>query len=1181
MFYQTVVASTLFYAVVCWGGSIKKKDASRLDKLVSKAGSIVGMELDSLTSVAERRALSRLLSIMENPLHPLNSIISRQKSSFSDRLLSLSCSTDRLRRSFFFLFFSRMHLAIWTYGILILTSEAAKYTSRCRYPIQHRVDRSNTNLTRVPSSLPPDTQYLDLSHNNISMIESGDMIGLPKLCVLKLSHNGLMRISSSTFLNNTELQVLDLSYNALDIIPDLGSPMIKILDLSGNLYENYTLGSSFKKMTSLQFLALGSHKARFIKTSDFLPLSHGNLKHLYLGDGIDLVQYENGSIAQLVNLKEITLVMSFCEKFHFFGAILRDLDETGCQQINLVKFLPEQCNVSVDPFVELKNKRALANLIFLDTWFNSSVMSKLLWNVAQSPLQMINFSNITFSQDSPDGVQFNGVPGFNQTSLRMLIIENVLHYQYNYPKFNISVSFFYQLVYLKFSGTGMNIFPCDLISSLPALEVLDLSDNLLNEDGFWWSLCTFTHVFPSLKQLYLNNNRFINLASISKNAHVIKGLQVLSNNNLGNSLPNITHLYLTYMQLGDEAGLQLYEAGSFTQLPHLVEMTLIGPLCDKTGIFSSVLQDLDKINVQSLRLVKLIPKDCNVSTELFDILKDLKSLKNLSFIDCWFNSSVMTKLVFYVVQSPVQILTLSNMTYFEDTPEGLQFHGVPGFNQTIKLKGLVIENVLHYQYSFPVFNMNVSYIFQLVYLKFSGTGMSILPCNLISSLPSMEILDVSNNLLTNYGFWWFRCPHIHMFPALKHLNLNRNRFQNLDFISEKIQLIKHIETLDLSFNSLLLGGKCTWPSTLTRISLSNNNLGNSVFSCLSPYFRSVNLTKTGITTIPYEVLSQMPNLTHLYLSSNSISTLPDNLLVPLLQVFHVDLNAINVIGSSALKRMPHLKELNAANNPFSCKCELYWFVVTFDQSRLLQWPWEYTCQYPPDMVGKYLIEYKPGKVGCETWIQAFIGVIFLLGISLAIGVPFYKFDGLWYLKMLWVWIRVKRRSSKETERLGNANFLYHAFISYSQHDFLWVENYLVPNLEKAGLKICIHQRDFVPGDWIIDNIINCVENSYKTLFVLSKNFVKSEWCNYELFFAQHRALSIKQDSLVFILLEPIPSDSLPKKFLKLRTLLQKQTYLEWPGEGRKKQVFWASLKRMLQQDNQHISLNICWGFIHK
>lgn len=99
MFYRSVVESALFFVVACWGGSIKKKDASRLNKLVKKAGSVVGKVLESLTSVAERRALSRLRSIMENPEHPLHSTIQRQRSSFSDRLLSMQCSSDRMKRS--------------------------------------------------------------------------------------------------------------------------------------------------------------------------------------------------------------------------------------------------------------------------------------------------------------------------------------------------------------------------------------------------------------------------------------------------------------------------------------------------------------------------------------------------------------------------------------------------------------------------------------------------------------------------------------------------------------------------------------------------------------------------------------------------------------------------------------------------------------------------------------------------------------------------------------------------------------------------------------------------------------------------------------------------------------------------------------------------------------------------
>ena len=83
--------------VLCWEGSIKKRDASCPYKSLRKVGSVVGIELDILTSVAERQVRSRLLSIMNNPLH---CIISRHKSSFNDRQLSLFCSTDRLRSCF-------------------------------------------------------------------------------------------------------------------------------------------------------------------------------------------------------------------------------------------------------------------------------------------------------------------------------------------------------------------------------------------------------------------------------------------------------------------------------------------------------------------------------------------------------------------------------------------------------------------------------------------------------------------------------------------------------------------------------------------------------------------------------------------------------------------------------------------------------------------------------------------------------------------------------------------------------------------------------------------------------------------------------------------------------------------------------------------------------------------------
>lgn len=66
MFYQSVIASVLCYTVVCWGSSRSKKDTSGLDRLIRRAGSVVGMKLDTLGTVADRRTLNKMLSILEN-----------------------------------------------------------------------------------------------------------------------------------------------------------------------------------------------------------------------------------------------------------------------------------------------------------------------------------------------------------------------------------------------------------------------------------------------------------------------------------------------------------------------------------------------------------------------------------------------------------------------------------------------------------------------------------------------------------------------------------------------------------------------------------------------------------------------------------------------------------------------------------------------------------------------------------------------------------------------------------------------------------------------------------------------------------------------------------------------------------------------------------------------------------
>ena len=100
MFYESVVAGAFLYAVVCWGSGLRVADANRLQKLINKASSIVGVELGSLEAVTERRMLTRLRAIRDSVSHPLHNVLANQLSTHSARYRQLTCTTDRHRKSF-------------------------------------------------------------------------------------------------------------------------------------------------------------------------------------------------------------------------------------------------------------------------------------------------------------------------------------------------------------------------------------------------------------------------------------------------------------------------------------------------------------------------------------------------------------------------------------------------------------------------------------------------------------------------------------------------------------------------------------------------------------------------------------------------------------------------------------------------------------------------------------------------------------------------------------------------------------------------------------------------------------------------------------------------------------------------------------------------------------------------
>jgi len=99
-------------------------------------------------------------------------------------------------------------------------------------------------------------------------------------------------------------------------------------------------------------------------------------------------------------------------------------------------------------------------------------------------------------------------------------------------------------------------------------------------------------------------------------------------------------------------------------------------------------------------------------------------------------------------------------------------------------------------------------------------------------------------------------------------------------------------------------------------------------------------------------------------------------------------------------------------------------------------------------------------------------------------------------------------------------FAYDVFISYSHADKEWVRRWLLPCLEDAGLRVCIDFRDFDIGVPSLVNMERAVENSHRTLLVLTPAWVESEWTDFEVLLTQTTDPAGRRRRLLPILLQP-------------------------------------------------------------
>ncbi|EEB09958.1 conserved hypothetical protein [Pediculus humanus corporis] len=480
---------------------------------------------------------------------------------------------------------------------------------------------------------------------------------------------------------------------------------------------------------------------------------------------------------------------------------------------------------------------------------------------------------------------------------------------------------------------------------------------------------------------------------------------------------------------------------------------------------------------------------------------------------------------------------------------------------------------------------------QIPYLKTMATTLN------LTNFTELKFLNLSNGIFLNT-----KNVIKSIGENLEHLSLrNADLFKVPRDIFEKLN---NLQILDLSFN------KNIKPLQTLSINLFNNmknlkkliltgcrinNLSNQTISGIkkNPLFENLtvlDLSYNNVKLIESSLLKSLPKLEILNLSGNGLTSWKKNLFSnnQHLKELFLDENKIDVITEDMLEELKKLKIIKMGNNPYVCGPYVYDIVNMMSEKKTCResfYAMENSSFCDDEKLN--IIDWSENSFVCfsrsknklipftkvnETFQNILengkkngnlnlFTIFFIVGLVITLAIVFWKISDIHLIgKAVKNAVALSFLSRGNNESDNIRNYEYNVFVSYSDKDRTWVINNLIPRLESnRDVKVCLHERDFQAK-----NIIASIDSSCNIVLVLSKSFLKSQWCQYEMLLAQHRLLETGRDQLILVLLENIPVVKRPKT---LRYLMMTKTYLEWPVKPKNTKeidIFWNRLLKSLK-----------------
>ncbi|XP_076076071.1 toll-like receptor 2 [Mytilus galloprovincialis] len=413
-------------------------------------------------------------------------------------------------------------------------------------------------------------------------------------------------------------------------------------------------------------------------------------------------------------------------------------------------------------------------------------------------------------------------------------------------------------------------------------------------------------------------------------------------------------------------------------------------------------------------------------------------------------------------------------------------------------------------------------------------------------LTSLERLSVSHLKLRKLESRAFNCISLQKLQFIQ----NDFKFTDLDRFDSKsiFQFLHNLTNLDLTRNYLP----------------KNETIFLQMFEPLDNLQKLV-LQKTFFSTLPDMFFQKKPFLRILILQGNSISKWDRTLFhnVTSLKILNFNGNAINLINETSFPEsvFASLESLDLSYNPFWCTCNHKWFVDYLRASnlstKLVKWPDNYLCSFPEKLKDTKIVDYLPTEETCSESDPSdiFIGSVLFCAVSIILigSVTLKCQNNIRNALYLYHLYRRRQRRSIRSDLPGTYEF--DVYVVYCEKDRKWVHEVLLKRLEDEEFKVCIHCRDFPVGEDIVDNIEEFMNKSWKFIVIMSNNFAKSEWCQWEVNLVQARRRRRGKNAMVLIMLKQIDSKHMTSA---LRTLLYTTPYLSYI-KGIGKRLFWTAV----------------------